>query len=265
MLAVASNVSSAGAWQSAACPNESFQTNLSGACALLSILVQTQSVSQAGAKTDIELGAQKLEELKKQLADAIHHAEEAADQSGFFGFLGDIFGSDIAQIAGAVASIAATVATGGAAAPLLLITLSAALQAGAKLGAELGLAPELCVALSLASVAVGLCSGVGSVQAAGALADGARKVELVANVVQGGATATGGVLHGISGKYHAQQLDRQADATRYQAEHGAVDLTLQDSFALLQNALRTQQRETSTVSAIIQNNSDANSALSNRI
>jgi len=265
MVAVASNISATDPWQSASSSVDCTQANLSGACALLAILVKTQAISQAGARTDIELGAQKLEELKKQLADAIHQAEEAADQSGFFGFLGDIFGSDIAQIAGAVAAVAATIATGGAAAPLLLLTISAALQAGAKVGAELGLDPKLCMALSIASAAVGLCSGVGSVQSATALADGARKVGLVANVVQGGATATGGVFHGISGEYHAQQLDDQAEAVRYQAQDVAVDLALQDAFALLQNALRTQQRETSTVSTIVQNDSDTNTALSNRI
>ena len=265
MLAVASKVGSTDPWQSASHSSESSQANLSGACALLAILVQTQTVSQVGAKTDIELGAQKLEELKKQLADAIRQAEEAADQSGFFGFLGDIFGSDIAQIAGAVASIAATIATGGAAAPLLLITLSAALQAGAKIGAELGLDPKLCMALSLASVAVGLCSGVGSVQAAGVLADGAQKVKVVANVVQGCATSAGGVFHGISGEYRGQQLDKQADAVRYQAQDGAVDLSLEEAFASLQRALRTEQRETSTVSSIVQNDSEANTALCDRI
>jgi len=264
MLAVASNTSPTDRWQGVSSANDS-QASLSGACALLAILVQTQTVSQAGAKTDIELGAEQLEEIKKQLADAIRQAEEAAEQSGFFGFLGDVFGGEIAQIAGAVAAVAATIATGGAAAPLLLMTLSAALQAGAKIGAELGLDPKLCMALSIASAAVGLCSGVGSAQAVGALANGASKVAVVAKVVQGGATATGGVFNGISGEYRAQQLDEQADAARYQAQDGAVDLSLEDAFALLQSALRTQQRETSTVSAIIQNDSDTNTALTSRI
>ena len=150
--------------------------DLGGACALLAVLLQSQHSTQCGAKTDIELGAQKLEALKQQLADAIQHANEAAEHSGFLGFLGDIFGSDIAQIAGAVAAIAATIGTAGAAAPLLLVAASEALQVAAKVGAELGLDPKLCAALAIASVAVGVCSGAGAGRAASELTQVARYV-----------------------------------------------------------------------------------------
>jgi len=252
-------------WPSAAPSSASPQAELSGACALLAILVQTQSTSQAGTKTDIELDAKKLDELKKQLADAIQHAQEAAEDSGFFGFLGDIFGSDIAQIAGAVAVIAATVASGGATAPLLLIAVSEALQVGAKVGAELGLDPKLCIALSVASVAVGMGSGAGTIQATDALADGARKVELGARIVQGGATIAGGALHYTAAHYQAKQLNFQADAAGYHATSSVTQLSLDDAFATLERALRTEQREAGTVSKIVQNNSDTNTTLCDRI
>ena len=112
MLAVAnSGAPSVSDWQSASRPCDYSAAQLSGACALLAILVQSQAASQSGSKTDIELSAKKLEELKQQLADAIEQAKEAAEHSGFLGFLADVFGSDIAQIAGAVAAVAAIVAT----------------------------------------------------------------------------------------------------------------------------------------------------------
>lgn len=251
--------------QSASPSSECPQANLSAACALLALMVQSQSTTQAGSKNDVELDFKKMEELKKQLADAIQQAKDAAKDSGFFGFLGDIFGGDIAQIAGAVAAIAAVVATGGAAGPVLLIALAEGLQTAAKLGPQLGLDPKICMALGLASVAVGLCTGTGEAQAFGAVADGARGVELGAHVVQGASTATGGTLHFVSGHYQAKSLGYQADATGYQAANDTTSLDLDAALDMLQRALKTEQRETATVSAINQDNSDTNTALSNRI
>ena len=265
MLAVTPRSTSADAWQSAPPASDGATANLSGACVLLALLVQTQSISQSGSRTDIELDAKKLEELREQLADAIQRAKDAADDSGFFGFLGDIFGSDIAQIAGAVAAIAATVATGGAGAPLVLAALSAALQVGAKAGAELGLDPKWCVALSIASVAVGLGSGAGTAQASSALAQGARQVELGANVVQGSSVVAGGALHYAGAHYHAQELDDQAPAVGYRAKSDTTQLDIDQAFAVLERALRSEQRETSTISEIVQHDSDTNTALTDRI
>src|ERR1041385_209911 len=109
MLAAASSASSTNPWQSPSLSSSDTHSQLSGACALLAVLVQAQYGTQSSAKADVEHGFERLEELKKQLADSVRQAEEAANDSGFFGFLGDIFGSDVAQIAGAVAAIAATI------------------------------------------------------------------------------------------------------------------------------------------------------------
>jgi len=182
----------------AASPSEETKLPLSAACALLALMVQSQSNTQTGSKADAELDFKKMEELRKQLADAIQQAKDAANDSGFFGFLGDVFGSDVAQIAGAVAAVAAVVATGGAAGPLILIALAEGLQAAAKLGPELGIDPKICMALGLASAAVGICTGAGSAQAFGEVADVARGVELGAHVAQAGSTATGGAPNASS-------------------------------------------------------------------
>jgi hypothetical protein len=238
---------------------------LSGACALLALLVQSQSTTQAGSKTDVELGAKELEDLKKQLADAIQHAKDASKHSGVFGFLGDLFGSDIAQIAGAVAMVAAVIATTGTGAPLIAIALSEALQVSAKAGAELGLDPKICLALSLASVAVGFCTGSGEAQAASTLVKGARYVEVGAKITQGAAAAAGGVLHGVAGYYQRQQLTYQADAVGYQGHEDATNLSIDDAIAQLERALRCEQHETNTASEIVQNDADTNTTLSNRI
>lgn len=251
-------------WPIASNSNDCPSAQLSGACVLLAILIQTQTTSQSGARTDIEWNAQRLDELKQQLADSIQKAKDAADDSGFFGFLGDIFGSDIAQIAGAIASVAAVVATGGASAPLVMIALAEGLQLGAKAGAELGLDPNLCMALSLASAAVGLCTP-GGVQAVGKLADVARAVEFGAKVTQGAATAAGGGLHYVSAQYHASDLHYQADIAVCNGRKDMTNLDFDDAVSLLQRALRTAQHETNTVSQIVQSDADANTALSDRI
>ena len=248
-----------------ASPSEEAKVPLSAACALLALMVQSQSTTQAGSKTDAELDFKKMEELKKQLADAIQQAKDAANDSGFFGFLGDIFGGDIAQIAGAVAAVAAVVATGGAAGPILLIALAEGLQAAAKLGPELGIDPKICMALGLASVAVGICTGTGSAQAFGEVANAARGVQIGAHAAQGASTVTGGALHFVSGHYQAKSLGYQADATGYQAANDTTSLDLDAALDMLQRALQTEQRETSTVSTITQDNANTNSALSSRI
>src|SRR5450432_3436280 len=95
-----SNAAPVSSWPGASNSSGSPPAQLSGACALLAILIQTQTTSQSGARTDIEWNAQRLDELKQQLADSIQKAKDAAEHSGFLGFLGDVFGSDIAQIAG---------------------------------------------------------------------------------------------------------------------------------------------------------------------
>ncbi len=267
MQAIASSTAQpAATWPSTATSVQFTPAQLSAACALLALLAESQCTTQSGAKTTIETNAQKLEELKKELADAIQAAKEAADHSGFFGFLSDVFGSDIAQIAGAVAAIAAVVATGGAAAgPILLVALSEGLQLAAKVGPELGLDPKVCMALALASVAVGLCTGTGEAQATSTLANAARDVSLGAKATQGLATITGGAFHYVAGKYQADQLNHQADATGIQAQEDSTDLDFDDALDLLQRSLRAGQHELGTTSQIIQDNSDTNVALSNRI
>jgi len=265
MLAPTSSASSTNPWVSSSPSSTDTHSQLSGACALLAVLVQAQCSTQSSAKADIEHGFDRLDELKKQLADSIRQAEEAANDSGFFGFLGDIFGNDIAQIAGAVAAIAATIATAGAASPLLLIAISEALQLAATVGAKLGLDPKICFAIGIASVAVGFCSGTGTAQAAGEIADVARGVSLGAKVAQGGATAVGGALHFVSANAHARQLDYQADAAGYQTQDKATSLDLDDAFARLRRALRVEQHETDSVSAQLRDDSDTNTTLCQRI
>lgn len=265
MSQVNSSTSRVDPWHSAFSPDPCSSADLSGACALLVVLIQAQSATQSGARTDIDLGFKKLEELKKQLADALQQAKEAAQHSSFFGLLGKVFGSDIATVAGAVASAAAVLATGGAAAPVLLLSLSAALQLGAKVGAELGLDPKLCAALSLGSVAVGLFSGSGTTQACSAFADGMRVTSAAGQISQAAATATGAVLNHRAAHFHADDLRHQADAVGYRASDAATQISLDDAFALLERALRTEHAELSTASELVQHNAETAATLSERM
>lgn len=264
VLVTSSNAPSANPWLRSSSASECGSGQLSGACALLALLVHAQTNSQDAARTDIELNAQKLDQLKQQLADAIQKAKDAAHDSGFFGFLGDVFGTDIAQIAGAVAAVAAVVATGGAAAPLIAIALSEALQVAAKYAPELGLPPEACLAIAVASVAVGFCAGNGG-QAAGTVANIGRDVEVVAKVTAGAATIQGAVFHYTAAQYEADNLRYQADTVGYDARSDTTNLDIDDALDLLSRALRIEQHETSTASEIARNNSDANTAISARI
>jgi len=265
MLSATSTLPPTDPWQSASSASDASAPHLSAGCLLLALMVQSQTTKQQSSKTDVELDFNKLKELKKQLADALQQAKDAADHSGFLGFLGDIFGGEVAEIAGAVAAVAAVVATGGAAGPVILLALAEGLQVAAKLGPELGLDPKICTALGLASTAIGLFTGTGEAQAAGALAKDAKYIELIANIAKGGATATGGVLHGISGHYKAKELDFQADAASYRAANDVTTLDFNGALDLLQRALKTEQREIGTISAVTQNNADTNIALTNRI
>jgi hypothetical protein len=264
MLNATTNVGAATSWQSVA-PETNGTSGLSETCALLALMVKSQTASQATSKTDVEFDFKKLAELKQQLAEAIQRAKEASEHHGFFGFLSSVFGSDVAQIAGAVAAIAAVVATGGAAAPLILMAVSVALEEGAKVGAKLGLDPKICMAISLCSAAIGLCSGGGSAQAASTLTTVAKDVKLGANVVKDAALVSGSALGAVAEHYHAAELRYQADATGYRAKDTATNMELDDAIALLQQALSTEQRETTTVSAIVRNNADANTGLSSRV
>lgn len=265
MIAATNNASATNTWLSASSTPETEASQLNGACALLAMLVKTQCTNQSSIKGDIKHGFERLEDLKKQLAESVRQAEEAASNSGLFGFLGDIFGSDIAQIAGAVAAIAATIGSGGAAAPLILIAISQALQVAAKVGAELGLDPKICMGIAIASVAVGFCGGGSPGQVTGEVGDVARKVALGAKITQGSATAVGGSLQIVSAHYRAEQLDCQADAVNHQAQEDTTDLALDDALARLEHALRTEQHETTAASQIVGDTSDTDISLCNRI
>ena len=264
VLSATNNASQVPIWDRDSSADQSIR-ELEGACALLALMLQSQCATQSGAKADVDIGFKKMEELKQQLADAIQHAREAAERSGFLGFLGKIFGSDIAKIAGAVAAVAATIASAGAATPLLLIAAAAALQVAAKAGAELGLDPKLCMALSIAAVAVGFAGGAGAGQAASVLSNAARYVEVGAKITEGSAVVTGGVLQYAAARYHEDDLNYQADVVGYHASQTATQLSMDDALALLERALRREQQETGTVSEIVRNNSDTNTALYSRI
>ena len=84
-----SGAPSTGAWSSVTSATDCAPSELSGACALLALMVKSQGATENGSRTDVELNAKKLEELKQQLADAIQHAKDASEHSGFLGFLSD--------------------------------------------------------------------------------------------------------------------------------------------------------------------------------
>lgn len=227
--------------------------------ALLALMIQGQASNQCNARDTIELDYQKLEELKAQIAGALAAAARANRDSGTWGFVSDVLGSDVAQVAGAVAMAAAVIATGGAAAPLVLLTLSAGLETGAKLGAELGLDPKLCMAIGLAGAALGFCAG--NTAALGEAASTARTVQAVATTVQGAAMVGSGVAHGVAGGYAARAQDQRADATLLGAYQTDTELDIDQAIALLDQSLRTESHMTGSAARNGQDDARANLAL----
>ena len=169
--------------------------------------------------------------------------------AGAYVFFGtDFFGEDLANIAGAIAAAAAIVATGGTGAPLVLAVMAAGLEIGAKVGAELGLDPKIAMAIGLAGAALGLCTGnaekLGSIQAL------ANDVRAVATVVQGSATAAGGVSGAIAQDEKSDALELYAQVSFARGLEDDVTLEIDDAIAALEDALSRQTRATSVASSV---------------
>jgi hypothetical protein len=208
-------------------------TDISGmslSAGVMALMVQGRAAQGESARNDVSLNSERLERLRAEVQKAIEEAREAQDDAGFWGSIADFFGGDVAKVAGALAAVAATAASGGTALPFIAAGL--ACTAAAEIGAAAGLDPKVCLCLSVASAAFGLAAGdVGS----GTFA----KLSAGLTVVAGAAQATGGAASIVSGEYAADVLRAQAREGRAGAAQQQVQVALEQ----LLERLRTLQQD----------------------
>lgn len=239
---------------------------------LLALMVYSQVVQSESAQTSVELNQSQVDELRKQVREALEAAKENDDKSGFWGDIGDVLGGDIATLAGLVAMAAATAATGGAAA-IALAAVAIGCSLASKYGEELGIPPKvaLCIGLVAAGAAiaagnVGSAAQVGNAASAGAsagaagasagasagsaaanagtsaarLAAVAKDVAYYAKIAQPIATGSGAVANVASGYYASEALDDQANAHAADKRSDVVSMDIDEAVKVLGQTIERQ-------------------------
>ena len=208
---------------------------------VMMLLTECNSAKGANAKKEVDFNSEKLERLRAEIQRALEEAKAAEEDAGFWGAIADFFGGDLAKVAQVVASAAALVATGGAATPFIVAAIACA--GAAEIGKAVGLDPKICMALSVAGAALGLCAG-------GAGAGPLSQVAAGATAVSGGAQAVGGGASIAEGQYRADVLRANARGQRAEAEQARVQLLFQQILERLQQLQDQDSRATSTGSRI---------------
>lgn len=226
----------------------SYDCSLSSEGALLAAIIYSQCTQRTSAEIGIEVDYERLEELKRQIAEALEEARKAEEDSGFWGDIADFFSEDLATIAGAIAAAAAIVATGGTGAPLVLAVIATGLEVGAKIGAELGLDPRLSMLMGLAGAALGLLAG--NTGKLGDIASLAGKVEGAARVVQGGAAVVGGVSGAVAQSYQSDALEARSRVSYARGREDDVYFRIDEAIARIRSALADQARAVAIASSV---------------
>lgn len=231
---------------------------------LLALVVYSQASQMNEAKTSINLNAEQLEKLREQVKKALDEAREAKKDSGFWGSLAKVFGSDLASVASAVAAVATVIASGGAAAAILAVVAAAATMA-ADHAEELGIPVEVAMAIAIAASVASLCCGDGK-----ALFDVSDKVKTVAKDVKlagqlsaAGFQAEGAGCSVVAGKYERDAGDLQADARSAEGRQELVSIDIDDALERLASAVDHQNSAAKLTSGIVQQSAAANYAILN--
>jgi len=247
-------------------PSPSFDATSSGALsnvatsdpatALLALMLESRGLQGATARQEIDHAHDLLEDARRQLREAMARAAEAQEDAGFWDDLSNLFGGDIATIAGVVAATALVVASGGTSAPAVLALVASGLSISADVGQKLGLDPKLCLILGTAGTLVGIAGGR-LVSAPGfwqTLAQGAE-------VTQAAATATGGGAAVVSGQFKGDALDARADATGARGREDDAMFRFEQALQVLEQAARDIQRGKSAASNSVKSEGDGRLAL----
>jgi hypothetical protein len=229
---------------------------------MLALIVYTQTSQLESAETQVHLGAEQLEELRGDVLRALREAREAQRDSGFWGDLADIFGSDLASIATAVAAAAAVVASGGSAAAILAVVAAGATIA-ADHAKELGIPSEVAMAIAVAASVAGLLCGdmKGLFKVSAQVADVAKDVKLYASIQAGVAVAAGGGAQVVQGSYEQDALYARAEGRRAEGQQDLVSLDMDEALDRLRAALDRQGDAASIASATQQQTSAGNQVI----
>jgi len=226
------------------------------AIALLALQTASNQARTADAREGVEEQTRLIEELREQMKSAMKRAEEAQESSGFWGDLGNVLGGDVASICGVIATAAAIVASGGAAAPMVLALVTAGMSVTADVGGRLGLDPKICMGLAGAGALVGVLGG-NFRSATGFWSTLAR----VGNASQGVAAAGGSGATLVAGQYQGDALDARADAKHAEGQEADAWMRMQLALDILQDAARDLDRAERTVSNIESDKSAGHSAI----
>jgi len=245
-------------------PSAMSSSGLSPEERLLALMVYTQTTQMNGAKTDVSLNAEQLEKLREQVKKALDDAREAKKDSGFWGGLAKLFGSDLATVAEAVAAVAAVVATGGAAAAILAAVAAAATLA-ADHAKELGIPVEVAMVIAVAASVASFCCGnaKGLVDVSKRVSDTAKDVRLCATIVAQSSKAAGAGCSVVEGKYDQHAAYFHADARAAEGQQQIVSADIDDALDRLGAALDHQDSAVKIAGSMQQQSAAANYAILN--
>lgn len=218
-------------------------SSLSMSAGVMALLAECHSAQSAQAKQDIEINSDKLERLRAEVQRAIEEAKEAEADAGFWEGIADFFSGDVAKLAQAVAAAAAIAVSGGAATPFVVAAIACA--GAAELGKAAGLDDRICLGLSLASAALGLCAG-------GAGAGTVSRLGAAATTAGAGAQVVGGGASIAAGEYRADVLRANARSQHTEAQRTQVELMIEQIIDRLQQLERKEGRSGSIGSQIVQ-------------
>lgn len=229
---------------------------------MLALMVYSQVSQMNEAKTSIDLNAQKLAELREEVRRALQEAMDAKKDAGFWGGLAKLFGSDLASIAGAVAALAAVVASGGTAAAILG-AIAAAASMAAEHADELGLPKGVAIAIAVGAAVASLCCGDagGLFKLSAEARETAMTVKTYATLTAMALKAEGGVCSVAASGYDRVSSYRQADAESADGKHELASLDLDDSLSRLSAAFDRQGDAVTIASSIQRQNATTQLAI----
>lgn len=216
---------------------------------LLVMIIQNQLTQGESAKANINISDEQLKHLRELVSEALEAAREAQDDSGFWGEISSVLGSDLGTLCQVVAVAAASVCSFGTAA-VALAAIVVACTLASKYADDLGIPPKVAIGLGIAAaVGSAACGNVGSASASVASAaaetgtTAARVIQIAGHVRDvarvGAAVCTAGsaVATGVSGYYEGEALDDNADAQAARNRQTTVNMDLDQAIDLLGAAI----------------------------
>lgn len=261
---MATSISATSAPSSSSCDFGPTMSALSPEERLLALVVYSQASRMTEAKASVNLNAEQLEKLRAQVRQALAEAREAKQDSGFWGGLAKIFGSDLASVASAVAAVAAVVASGGAAAAILAVVAAAATLA-ADHAKELGIPTEVAMAIAIAASVASLCCGDGKAlfKVGQSVKDVAKDVRVVGLAAAAAFQIEGAACDMVAATYDRDAGYLRADARSAEGRQELVSADIDEALERFAAAVEHQNSAVKATSGVVQQSSATNYAILN--